>query len=77
MLLVIQKEVIFTEARVITLYLNPSIKNIVLWLDGINILANVQMIYCYYDYRGCINSSVKLCTCKEKVDISGIEYYRT
>ena len=53
-LLVIQKEVIFTEARVITLYLNPSIKNIVLWLDGIHILANVEMIYCYYDYRGCI-----------------------
>ena len=53
-LLVIQKEVIFTEARVITLYLNPSIKNIVLWLDGIYILANVQMIYRYYDYRRCI-----------------------
>ena len=53
-LLVIQKEVIFTEARVITLYLNPSIKNIVLWLDGIYILAIVQMIYCYYDYRRCI-----------------------
>ena len=53
-LLVIQKEVIFTEARVITLYLNPSIKNIVLWLDGIYILANVQMIYRNYDYRGCI-----------------------
>ena len=53
-LLVIQKEVIFTEARVITLYLNPSIKNIVLWLDGIYILANVQMIYRNYDYRRCI-----------------------
>ena len=51
-LLVIQKEVIFTEARVITLYLNPSIKNIVLWLDGIYILAIVEMIYCHYDYRG-------------------------
>ena len=60
MLLVIQKEVIFTEARVITLYLNPSIKNIVLWLDGIYILANVQMIYCYYDYRGCIKFICKI-----------------
>ena len=48
------------KVKASTTYLNPSVKDIVLWLDRVNILAIIKMIGCYYDNWSCIKLFSKI-----------------
>ena len=49
-------------------YLYPSIKDIVLWLNRVHVLALVKVISCYHDNRRCIKFFSKIVYLSRKLN---------
>ena len=63
---------IWVHTTVLTTHLNPRVKDIVLWLDRIHILAIVKMVSCYHDNWGCIKLFSKIMHLSKKYNVCQI-----